>query len=162
MEKERLIFNINRFDGYYNGINNKCAVFLALSTFIVGGLITAYPTVLKTVNCGCWVTALMSLLIALGIAIMIVVILASTPYLNSRKISLLYFGSIAKMKAADFIHQSKSVSAEDEVNDLRNQVYDLACGLQLKFYRLRIAGWLFFAQFILFIPLLFILIINLK
>ncbi len=41
MEFERLIFCINRYDHYYDSVNNKSNVFLVISTFIVGGLITA-------------------------------------------------------------------------------------------------------------------------
>jgi len=52
MEKERLKYNIDRFDAYYNSVNSKCGVFLALSTFIVGGLATAYSPIIKAVDCG--------------------------------------------------------------------------------------------------------------
>lgn len=162
MEKERLQFNINRFDAYYNSVNSKCGVFLGLSTFIVGGLATAYSSIIKAVDCGWCIHSLMSLLIALGVAIMIIVILASTPYLSSKKKSLLYFGCIAAMERNDFLAKSEAYQKNDEMTDLRNQVYDLASGLELKFKRLRLAGWLFTAQFVLFIPLLFTLIYNLK
>lgn len=162
MEKERLLYTITRFDNYYNGINNKCAVFLAVSTFLVGGLITAYPTILEHTNCGWFTHILMSTLIALGVAIMIIVIRASTPYLDSHKKSLLYFGSIATLSANDFRNKSAAETPEAELDDLRGQVHDLACGLKVKFNRLKIAGILFTIQFILFIPLLITLIINLK
>jgi len=162
MEKERLIFTITRFDNYYNGINNKCAVFLALSTFLVGGLVTAYPAILKIADCGWCIHVLMAGLIGLGVAIMIVVIRASTPYLDSHKVSLYYFGSIAGMKVSDFKHRSAEEKEDAELADLRSQVHDLACGLKMKFNRLKIAGWLFTIQFVLFIPLLITLIINLK
>ncbi|MCQ6960405.1 Pycsar system effector family protein [Mucilaginibacter aquariorum] len=162
MEKERLQFNTQRFDTYYDSVNNKCAVFLALSTFIVGGLATAYSPIINAVNCGRCIHLLMSSLIGIGVIIMIIVIRASTPYLDSKKKSLLYFGCIAAMDRETFISKSKGSSGEDDLTDLRNQVYDLATGLKLKFVRLRWAGWLFTAQFILFIPLLITLIYNLK
>lgn len=162
MEKERLQFNIQRFDSYYDSVNSKCGVFLALSTFIVGGLATAYSPIINAVNCGWCIHALMSSLIGLGVLIMIIVIRASTPFLNSEKKSLLYFGCIAGMGRETFIIKSKASSGEDDLTDLRNQVYDLATGLRLKFKRLRLAGWLFTIQFILFIPLLITLIHNLK
>jgi len=93
---------------------------------------------------------------------MIVVILASTPFLDSKKKSLFYFGCIAGMERDTYFSKSKAYSGEDELADLRNQVYDLATGLRLKFRRLRFAGWLFTIQFLLFIPLLITLIHNLK
>jgi len=162
MEKERLLFSIQRFDGYYNSVNNKCAVFLALSTFIVGGLVAAYPLVLKHVTCQWYMHVLMAALIAIGVAIMIIVIRASTPYLDSHKASLLYFGTLAGMKVTDFRKRSADRGLDDEMTDLRTQAHDLAVGLLMKFKRLRWAGWLFTAQFIIAIPLLIILIFNLK
>lgn len=162
MEKERLEFNIQRFDTYYDSVNNKCAVFLALSTFIVGGLATAYSSIINAVDCGLYIHLLLSLVIGIGVVIMLIVIRASTPFLDSKKKSLLYFGSIARMDRENFISKSKASSEQDDLSDLRNQVYDLAAGLRLKFLRLRWAGWLFTGQFILFIPLLIILINNLK
>jgi hypothetical protein len=162
MEKERLQFNMQRFDTYYNSVNSKCGVFLALSTFIVGGLATAYSPIITAVECGWCIHLLMILLIGLGVIIMILVILASTPFLDSKKKSLLYFGCIADMGRETFINKSKASSGEDDLTDLRNQVYDLATGLRSKFVRLRWAGWLFTAQFILFVPLLITLIYNLK
>jgi hypothetical protein len=162
MEKERLQFNMQRFDTYYDSVNSKCGVFLALSTFIVGGLAAAYAPIIKAVECGWCIHLLMSLLLGLGVAIMILVILASTPFLDSKKKSLLYFGCIAGMERETFISKSKGSSGEDDLTDLRNQVYDLATGLRMKFVRLCWAGWLFTAQFILFIPLLITLIYNLK
>lgn len=162
MEKERLTYNIDRFDAYYNSVNSKCGVFLALSTFIVGGLAAAYSPIIKAVDCGWCIHALMSTVIGLGVTIMIIVILASTPFLDSKKKSLFYFGCIAGMERDTYLSKSKAYSGEDELADLRNQVYDLATGLRLKFRRLRFAGWLFTIQFLLFIPLLIILIHNLK
>lgn len=162
MEKDRLKYNIDRFDAYYNSVNSKCGVFLALSTFIVGGITTAYEPIIKAVDCGWCIHILLSLLITLGVTIMIIVIMASTPFLDSKKQSLFYFGCIAGMHRESYLTKSKIYSDEDELFDLRNQVYDLATGLHLKFSRLRLAGWLFTIQFVLFIPLLIILIYNLK
>jgi len=36
-EKERLIFNVDRFDHYYDTIN-KIAVYIAINTFLLGVL----------------------------------------------------------------------------------------------------------------------------
>lgn len=162
MEKERLQFSIQRFDTYYDSVNNKCTVFLALSTFIVSGLVTAYSSIIDAVDCGKYIHLLMYSVIGIGVLIMIIVIFASTPFLDSKKKSLLYFGCIAAMSRESFISKSKGSGSEEELSDLRNQVYDLATGLRQKFTKLRLAGRLFTLQFILFIPLLIILIHNIK
>lgn len=163
MEKERLLFCIDRFDHYYDSVNNKSSVFLGLSTFIVGGLVAGYFALPAIVNCTFWICYLMMLLILIGIIIMIVVVLAATPYSSDGIESLHYFGSISCQKHDDFCAKSAGpVSLDDELLDLRQQVHQLACGLSSKFIKLRWAGNLFTAQFILFIPLLILILTNLK
>lgn len=162
MEKERLIFCIGRFDHYYDTINNKSSVFLGLSTFIVGGLIAAYPSFIELINCTILIHSLMIVLLAIGIAIMIVVILASTPFQGKDSDSLHYFGSISNMTRDQFCNNSNQCSEEDELTDLRSQVQNLSYGLTSKFNKLKWAGRLFTVQFFLFIPLIILIVFNLK
>lgn len=163
MEKERLRFCIGRFDHYYDSVNNKSAVFLGLSTFIVGGLVAAYPSVLKLVNCGVLVHLVMLSVIGLGLATMILVIMASTPFLTTDTDSMHYFGSIACMTKDAYCNKSaSSFTEEDELTDLRAQVHQLSGGLFSKFKRLKLAGRLFTIQFYLFIPLILLIVYNLK
>lgn len=162
MEKERLKFCIERFDHYYDSVNNKSAVFLGLSTFIVGGLVTAYPSILSLVDCGFLVHSMMFSVLALGITIMITVVMASTPFLSDKTDSLHYFGSIACMTKAQYDKHGSECTDEDELNDLRTQAHQLSCGLNKKFKRLKLAGSLLTIQFCLFIPLIIIIVTNLK
>lgn len=161
-EKERLKFSIGRFDHYYDSVNNKCNVFLGFSIFIFGALGSFYPMLLKIVDCGFCIHGIMTLSMFICIWIMIVVIRASNPYLTTEKNSLLYFGSISSMKESEFLILSSEETPEDELADLRIQVFQLANGLKRKFERLKIAGLLFTVQFILFIPLAILIINNLK
>jgi hypothetical protein len=163
MEKERLLFCIGRYDHYYDSVNNKSSVFLGLSTFIVGGLIVGFFAIKDFVVCTPWIYLLMIALILLGIVIMIVVILAATPFVSKGTDSLHYFGSISCQTHDEFSIQSfENISTEDELKDLRLQVHQLACGLSSKFSKLKIAGIMFTIQFVLFIPLLMLIIHNLK
>lgn len=163
MEKERLLFCIGRYDHYYDSVNNKSAVFLGLSTFIVGGLSAGYFALPNLVNCTSWIYMLMIILILIGIVIMVTVILAATPFLGKNANSLLSFGDISCQSHGDYCAKSQqSISDDDELADLRTQVHQLACGLTAKFAKLKIAGILFTIQFILFIPLLMLIINNLK
>lgn len=162
MENDRLKFCIERFDHYYDSVNNKSAVFLGLSTFIVGGLVAAYPSILTLVNCGILVHLMMTATIALGLTVMIIVILASTPFLSKESDSILYFGAISRLSVTDYCDRSTSCAAEDELADLRNQAYRLSKGLEKKFKKLKMAGTLITLQFILFIPLILLIITNLK
>lgn len=163
MEKERLKYCIDRFDHYYDSVNNKSSVFLGLSTFIVGGLVAAYFAVGPYINCGFWTHALMIVLIGLGVAIMITVILAVTPFLTKDTDSLHFFGAIACLDGPGFCAKSAiPCTDEDELKDLRKQVHQLASGLTGKFKKLKTAGILFAIQFYLFIPLFLMILCNLK
>jgi len=162
MEKERLIFSIERYDHYFDSVNNKSAVFLALSTFIVSGLVASYPVLVDKVNCDGFIHSLLIVLITLGISIMIIVVRASTPFTTKEKGSLYYFNGVSSLTREEFINQSKIVSQEDDLQDLRIQVHSLANGLTSKFNKLKITGVLFIIQFSLFIPLIFLIVKNIK
>ncbi len=162
VERDRLKFSIERFDHYYDSVNSKCAVFLALSTFIVGALITGYPLIIEKTTSSIWIHLFVFALVGLGLTVMIVVIIAATPFYSKGGNSLLYFGAIAELTLKDFQDGSAKLSADDELADLRNQVYQLSSGLQGKFKSLQLAGKLFTALFFLLIPLFILIAYHIK
>lgn len=162
MERERLRFCIERFDHYYDSINNKSSVFLGLGTFVIGGLIASYPYLHEHVTCTTTLLVLLSISIALAFSAVIVVITASTPFLSNGKDSMYYFYSISTKKRDAFIHDSKHIEEEDDLLDLRTQVHELALGLNKKFSRLRIAGIIYTLMFASLIPLVILILINFK
>ncbi|WP_285011104.1 Pycsar system effector family protein [Pedobacter faecalis] len=162
MEKERLHFCIGRFDQYYDSVNSKSNVQLALGVFVTGGLISLYPWMQQKVDCTLYVHLLLGTEILIGLTAVLLTLMATTPYLASRGNSLHYFGSIAKMSGRKFAGQSQRMTATEEIEDLRTQVSALAKGLRAKFIKLRVVSWLIIAQFILAIPFIVIVYINLK
>lgn len=162
MEKARLKFCIERFDHYYDTINNKSSVFLGLSTFLVGGLVAAYPYIISHTNPALLINLILILVIGIGLAIMITVILASTPFQGKNLESLHFFGSISQMQKDHYCNLSTNYSELHELEDLRNQVHQLSEGLASKFKKLSLAGRLFTIQFILFAPLIALILFNLK
>lgn len=162
MEKERLKFCIERFDNYFDSINNKSAVFLALGTFIVGGLIASYPWLKLNVNCCFWLYFFLMLSIALGLTSIIIVIIATIPYMSEPSKSMLYFHSICSVDEKSFCKKSSEYTNEEEMSDLRIQVHRLASGLKKKYQRLKIAGMLYAIMFFCLIPLIILIITNLK
>ena len=162
MERDRLKFSIERFDHYYDSVNSKCAVFLALSTFIVGALIAAYPIILDKLTSSVWIHLSIASLISLGLIIMMIVIGAATPFYSKGGDSLLYFGSIGGLASQDFQARSAGLHADDELVDLRTQVHELSKGLQDKFKSLRLAGILFIVQFFLLVPFTILIVTHVK
>jgi len=162
MEEERLKFCIERFDHYYDSINNKSAVFLGLGTFIVGGLIAIYPYLNDHITFSKWIWLFLITSIALAFAAILIVITASTPYLSKEKSSMLFYNSIALKELNMFIDESKNFDKDKELSDLREQVHRLAIGLRKKFLRLRIAAILYTLMFLSMVPLFILIFINFK
>lgn len=162
MEKERLKYCIDRFDHYYDSINNKSAVFLGLGTFIVGGLVAGYPLLKEHVNLNSWLLIFLVLAIVFGFIGLLIVVIAATPYYSKPNSSKFYFNSIASLDMNTFCEESKEYSPDDELPDLRIQVHCLATGLKKKYHRLRIAGIFYTLMLFTTIPLFIMIITNLK
>ena len=162
MEKERLHFCIGRFDHYYDSVNSKSNVQLGLGIFVTGGLISLYPWMDQTVECTMFVHMLLGAEILLGLGVVLLTLMATTPYLSSPQQSPYFFGSIADITEKQFARRSLRMTNDEESEDLRSQVYALAKGLKSKFQKLRIVSWLLIVQFLLIVPLIIIAFINLK
>jgi len=160
MEKDRLQYTIGRFDHYFDSVNNKSAVYIAINTFITGGIIV----LLTQTNIVCEMSGFekfcIGLLLFIGIASLIILSLASIPYFSKKPDSLYYFGSVSQMKQSEFNKTSEEYSSKEELKDLRTQTYILSKGLTKKFTRLRLAGILLVTQFILLLVILLTILIN--
>ncbi|REE07780.1 Pycsar system effector family protein [Winogradskyella pacifica] len=160
MEKDRLKYTIDRFDHYFDSVNNKSAVYIAINTFITGGIIA----LLNQTEIVCDMSTIgkvsIGVLLFIGVFSLIVLSIASIPFFSKKPDSLYYFGAISKMKRSEFNSTSKNYSDKDELQDLRSQVYILSNGLTTKFSRLKFAGVLLVVQFILLLPTLYFILIN--
>ena len=166
MEKERLKYCIDRFDAFYDTINNKSSVFLGLSTFMVGGLLAGYLPILDLIEPTPVLPILLPILylttVGIGLITMIVLVHASIPYTGKKSESRYFFGSISGLPADQFYSKSFECNDDEELVDLRCQVHQLAVGLKSKFKKLKWAGWLLTIHFILLIPIIILILTNLK
>ncbi|UTD15410.1 hypothetical protein HER15_08000 [Tenacibaculum mesophilum] len=161
MERDRLKYTISRFDHYFESINNKIALYIALNTFIVGSILAGYSSIIKDFKrCLCLFNTMTSILLLLGLFTLISLVRASLPYISKKPTSLIYFDSISSIPKKEFIDLSKNCSDKDELKDLRNQVSILSNGLSAKYKRLKICGQLLIIQFLILVPLFIIFIIN--
>jgi ABC-type phosphate transport system permease subunit len=159
---EYLKFSIERFDHYFESVNNKGALFLAVNTFIVGGLIALYLSIRSAVDCGVWINTIYALIVLFGIVSILLTLLAGIPFLSNPNNSVLYFGSIASKSVAEFKAQVHAQTLQTLEDDYIEQVHILAFGLRRKFRKLRYASHLIFLEFILAIPLIILLMNNVK
>jgi len=161
MEKERLKFSIERFDHYYDSVNNKSNIILGFCTLFFGALIAIHPKIITIPGINNTIMVNYAILISLSYTSMVLLIITSIPYLNSNGKSVHFFQSITSMGKSTFMEKSEKMNELDELKDLRKQVYHLASGLTKKFKRLKIALTILVIQLIFSIPFI-ILIINLK
>lgn len=161
MEKDRLIYTISRFDHYFESVNNKTAVYIAINTFVLGSILAGYVNVSQHIKEHVDVFNIMlCIILVLGLTTLIILILVSIPYFSKKPNSLFYFGTIGSLSKNDFIEQSKKYDSKDELKDLRGQVHILSKGLNKKFERLKLSGHLLVFQFIGLVPLIIIFLIN--
>ncbi len=163
MEKQdHLKFCIERFDHYYDSINNKSALFLAVNTFIVGGLIAIYPNIQSTFDCGHWINSIFTIIVLAGLASTLLTLFAGIPFLAKSSNSMLYFGSIATTPLNKFKTSVSELTPETLQEDYLTQIHQLSTGLLKKFQKLKWAGYLIFFEFVLAIPLIILLMNNIK
>lgn len=160
MEKERLEYTVSRLDHYYDSVNNKTAVYIAINTFITGGAITLLTQIQKLIDQEIWLLFIISPIIGLGVCSLVLLALASMPYFSPKTNveSLYYFSSIAQKTAKEFFDLSKAQDKKGDKKDLRCQVYILSKGLKAKFKKLKWACALLIIQFLLLAPLAYTLI----
>ncbi len=160
MEKERLEYTVSRLDHYYDSVNNKTAVYIAINTFITGGAITLLTQIQELLDKEIWLLIFLAAIILFGVGSLILLALASMPYFSPKSDveSLYYFASIAQKDKKEFFALSKKQDKKEDVKDLRNQVFVLSQGLKSKFKKLKWACGLLIIQFVLLAPLTYILI----
>ncbi|MBO3099496.1 Pycsar system effector family protein [Gelidibacter pelagius] len=161
MEKDRLKYTINRFDHYFDSVNNKSAVYIAINTFITGGIIVLLTQTDFVYNMSKIGKFGVATLLLMGVLSLIILSVASIPFFSKKPDSLYYFGSISKMKQSEFNKTSKSYTEKDGLQDLRTQTYILSKGLTKKFTWLKLAGIFLVIQFILLLIILLTILINL-
>ncbi len=78
MEKKRLLYTINRFDQFYDNVNNKTAIYIAINTFIVGLLLAVFNNMDEfIVKYQILFIIILALTLLLGITTIVILIYAS-------------------------------------------------------------------------------------
>lgn len=161
-EKERLEFCIQRYDHFFDSVHNKSTVYLTLSTFVLGGLVAGFTQMNNVIEYTTVFKFIYSIPIFFGLITVCLIIYASIPFLSKNSKSIFYFGGVAARMDEDFCSKSRTITQEEEMEDLRNQAHVLASGLLKKYDKLKIAGYLLLAQLISLFTLFIFITINLK
>jgi hypothetical protein len=136
-----LLKNLERYDYYIGATNAKASIVIAWNGIVIGTTLLKYddfnalfssaPNAIHFVNI---LLVLISLACIYSIYTVFKVI---NPYLKDKatfdeKKSLLFYGSVASMPYKEYQNQIQSLSEEDLVEDLIEQSYILAKGLDGK------------------------------
>jgi hypothetical protein len=151
---EHAKFIIERFDHYYDTINSKGSFYIALNSFIFGGLCTGYISIENKVTQGFWFWLLLVLPFIICIISILYTITAVSPFLkdndnNDDNNSLVFFGGIAKHSLNHFIEKIRSENDDSIREEMYRQIHCLAKGLKSKFDKLFIVSYLLAFQFVL-------------
>lgn len=138
---DMLRHTMDRYDHYYDSINNKGNVFLTLNTFLLGGIITGYYSIKDTLTGDIYTTlfvllALICCLISIGYTLWAII-----PYLSKQADSLngsaIYFDNVSNLSFQSFKKMYDDMTDIKAYEDYVQQVHLLAIGLQKKFCRLK-------------------------
>lgn len=142
---EELKFTIGRFDHFYDSVNNKGGILIALNTFIISSVIIGFNYIYShCIDYFSNVTyGLFLLTLILNIFSQIYTISAFRPF--TKKIigsnSIIYFNSITKQTDKTHNANWESLTLETYFIDLVKQQKELAAGLSRKFKYLSLASF---------------------
>jgi hypothetical protein len=162
-KNEELKFIIDRYDHYYDSINNKGNLYLTLNTFILGGVIAGFFTLNSQYHFCPFIVVLFILTLIFNLFSIGLTLLAIKPYSKGEKKannnSLVFFRDVSDMTDSQY---NALWSDMDEIKyhgDLKRQAQILANGLKRKFSFLSSATWFIIGQ-VFFIILFGILLLN--
>ena len=159
---EHLKFLIERFDHYYDSVNNKGNAILVINTFSIGGIAAFYTALQDDVDWSSGLKAYGIILCLLWAASLFFTSWALMPYRKSPSSSLIFFGGIASLTETAFLNRISAQQDAVLMEDMQRQVYHLAQGLSIKFKYLRWATYLLFASYVALVCASIVLFTNLK
>ena len=146
-------FIIERYDQYYNNINNKGQFYLGINTLMIGATVSILPKITKycSQNFG---FHLLIITFAISCFFSVLITLkAIHPYLKksntNRVSSLIFFKSISEYSCSEFHEKFMAQSTPEIKSDLVYQIHALAHGLNIKFKYLRYASCFLTIEFVL-------------
>ncbi len=163
---EHAKFIIDRYDHYNDSVNNKSAFFIALNTFLLGGLFVGFVNFYRDMEMPHTLWCLLILFGLCSILSTMLTVIASNPFLVSgnkgaKRRSLIFFGSVSEYNRENYVEAFLKQGEDRMTEDAVSQAWLLATGLTAKYRKLRVAGWLLIAQFLLLIPIIYFITLNL-
>ncbi|NCU05593.1 MAG: hypothetical protein GXC73_16605 [Chitinophagaceae bacterium] len=153
---DELKFTIGRFDHYYDSVNNKGNLYLAVNTFALGGVIAGYVALNDKYDMNVWMLLLLVAVLVCNLGSILFTLAAINPFLKKKMDgeSMLYFGDVKNAsKEAINEYWSKVIDGQ-MLDDLLAQYKNLSHGLDNKFI------WMQSATLLIAFQILFIVIFG--
>lgn len=161
---EEAKYIINRYDHYYDSINNKGNFYLVLNTFIIGGILSGYYSLDKQYHFECVFSYLLFLTLFVNVSSILFTLFAIKPFFSKRNEnkdnSLYYFGHVSERKITEYQKKFIKSSEKEFLDDATFQIHKLAIGLNNKFKKINIASILIGIQVLLIV--VFVLLLTIK
>lgn len=146
-EKIQMLRHVmDRYDHYYDSVNNKGNLYLTLNTFLLGGIITGYYAIKGDVQGRFDVLYFTWTALILCLGSIAFTLWAIVPFISRESDpvngSLINFNNVANISQNSFQTQLDTLSETRCYHDYVSQVKALATGLNKKFIRLRTATYL--------------------
>ncbi len=157
-----LKYVISRYDHYYDSVNNKGAVVIALTTFLLTGIITGFIYMKNHMDVTWFSYLLFILALILSLFANYFILCALTPFKNKSKEddSIIYFCCVANYEKTVLEQKWNEIKVKDLYSDLIKQQYSLAKGLDQKFDYIKVGAWMILLQFITIIFFSIQILIN--
>lgn len=161
---EQLRFAISRYDHYYESINSKGNLYLALNSILIGGIAASYPFIDQKLHLNARYNLVLIAIVLQCALSLITTIAAINPFtksgLQSGQISLLYYGQVSQLEFSFFSRRFRKRTLNLHVTDMLRQMHTLARGLNRKFQLLKWAGLFLSGALLLLISATLMLILK--
>jgi hypothetical protein len=164
---EEAKFIISRYDHYYESINSKSNLYLALNTFIIGGMITGFYALSEKQELGSIFQYLFYAIVLINFISILFTLSAIRPFLNKRRNkssnknnSIYYFGEVAKYESNSYTQAFSNRTEQELIEDAASQIHELAIGLKNKYNRIYLASVFIGVQ--AFLILIFATLLTIK
>lgn len=161
---EQLRFAIDRYDHYYESVNSKGNLYLALNSILIGGIAASYPFIDQKVHLNTSYNLILIAVVLLCSLSLGTTIAAINPFTKSGSqsghVSLLYYGQVSQLDFKFFSRRFRKRTKSLHVADMLRQMHTLAQGLNRKFSLLKWAGFFLSGALFLLISATLTLIIK--
>lgn len=166
-ETEHARFIIDRFDHYFESTNTKGNLYLAINTFLIGGILSGYTFLDQQFAFVFFTKVLIIIMLLACLGSLQCSMFAINPYTSrgnaAHSRSMIFFGDVAPLDSGDYHRDFTTQTEEERLADLTRQISVLSKGLMNKYKWLTRAGWLLYTAFtLLFFISLITLIIYLN